>query len=81
MICSPALPLDFMSAATVLVNHAYGSVSTMKKRMICADKLTPVVNPGCKLWRMISGHCLPLGMQAEESDHIKHTAEPDWLHH
>lgn len=73
MICSPGLPLDFMSAATVLVNHVCGTVSTMKKRMICADKLTPVVSPGCKLWRRISGHCQPLRMQAEESDHISNT--------
>lgn len=32
----------------------------MKKGMICADNLTPVVNPGCKLSWRISGHCQPL---------------------
>lgn len=45
----------------------------MKKRMICADNLTPVVNPSCKLWRRISGHRQPLRMQAEKSDHISNT--------
>lgn len=42
----------------------------MKKGMICADNLTRVVNPGCKLLRRISGHCQPLRTQAEERDHI-----------
>lgn len=31
MICSPELPLDFMSAATVLVNHVCRTVSTNEK--------------------------------------------------
>ncbi len=31
MICDPELPLDFMSAATVLVNHVYMTVSANEK--------------------------------------------------
>lgn len=42
----------------------------MKKRLICADNLTPVVNPGCKLLWRISGHHQPPRMRAEESHHI-----------
>lgn len=31
VICSPELPLDFMSAATVLVNHVCRTVSANEK--------------------------------------------------
>lgn len=51
----------------------------MKKGMICADNLTPVVNPGCALLWRVSGQTTPHPPYAPTG--YRHAADMDWPHH